>query len=94
VLAAQLETAQKTLSKEKSSRSAIEKALAEERAAREVVEQDLKKSNKELSQKLEITNTSLTATRDKLANKSASLDNTVILRDEAKLLLAESEEKL
>jgi hypothetical protein len=94
VLAAQLETTQNALSKEKSSRSAIEKALAEERAAQEVVEQDLKKSNKELSQKLEITNTSLTATRDKLASKSASLDNTVILRDEAKLLLAESEEKL
>jgi hypothetical protein len=47
-----------------------------------------------LSQKLEIANTSLTATRDKLASKSAALDNTVNLRNEAKLLLAKSEEKL
>jgi hypothetical protein len=90
----QLKTAQKALSKEKTSRSAAEKPLAEERAAREVTEQALRKSNEELSQKLEIANTSLTATRDKLASKSAALDNTVNLRNEAKLLLAKSEEKL
>jgi hypothetical protein len=43
---------------------------------------------------LEIANTSLTATRDKLASKSVALATTVILRDEAKLLLTKSEEKL
>jgi hypothetical protein len=47
-----------------------------------------------LSKKLEIANTSLTATRDKLASKSVALATTVILRDEAKLLLTKSEEKL
>jgi hypothetical protein len=47
-----------------------------------------------LSKKLEITNTSTTATRDKLASKSTTLDAMVILRDEAKFLLAKSEEKL
>jgi hypothetical protein len=52
------------------------------------------KSIEELSQKLETTNTSLTFTRDKLDNKSTALDNMVILRDEVKLQLAKSEEKL
>jgi flagellar motility protein MotE (MotC chaperone) len=94
VLAAQLETAQKALSKEKSSRSAIAKALADEKAARKVAEQDSKKSIAELSQELEVANTSLTATHDKLASKSATLDNTVILRDEVNLQWAKSEEKL
>jgi flagellar motility protein MotE (MotC chaperone) len=94
VLAAQLETAQKALSKEKSSRSAVAKALADEKAAQKVAEQDSKKSIAELSQELEVANTLLTATRDKLASKSATLDNTVILRDEAKLELVKSEEKL
>jgi flagellar motility protein MotE (MotC chaperone) len=94
VLAAQLEIAQKALSKEKSSRSAVAKALADEKAAQKVAEQDSKKSIAELSQELEVANTLLTATRDKLASKSATLDNTVILRDEAKLQLVKSEEKL
>jgi flagellar motility protein MotE (MotC chaperone) len=94
VLAAQLETAQKALSKEKSSRSAIAKALADEKAARKVAEQDSKKSIAELSQELEVANTLLTATHDKLASKSATLDNTVILRDEVNLQWAKSEEKL
>jgi flagellar motility protein MotE (MotC chaperone) len=94
VLAAQLETTQKALSKEKSSRSAVAKALADEKAAQKVAEQDSKKSIAELSQELEVANTLLTATRDKLASKSATLDNTVILRDEAKLELVKSEEKL
>jgi hypothetical protein len=91
VLASQLGAAQKVLSQEKTSRSAAGKALAKERAAREVTEHALKKSSEELSQEVEIVNTSLTATRDKLASKSAALDATVILRDEAKLLLAKSE---
>jgi hypothetical protein len=47
-----------------------------------------------LFRQLEIIKTSLTATRGKLASKSAALDAMVILRDEAKLLLAKSEEKL
>jgi chromosome segregation ATPase len=94
VLASQLEAVRKALSQEKSARSATEKALAEERAAWEVIEHALKKSNDELSQELETINTSLAATRDKLASKLAALDATVILRDEAKLPLAKSEEKL
>jgi hypothetical protein len=52
-----------------SSRSTAEKALADERAAREVTEHAPKKSNEELSQELEIVNTSLTTTLDKLASK-------------------------
>jgi hypothetical protein len=91
VLASQLGEARKALSQEKTSRSAAEKALAKERAAREVTEHALKKSSEELSQEVEIVNTSLTAIRDKLASKSAALDATVILRDEAKLLLAKSQ---
>jgi predicted nucleic acid-binding Zn-ribbon protein len=75
----------KALSKEKSSRSTAEKALADERTARQVAEHALKKSIEVLSQRLENANTSLTSTRDKLASKLAALDNTVILRDEAKL---------
>jgi hypothetical protein len=43
---------------------------------------------------LEVTNTSLTAICDKLASKSATPNNTVILRDVAKLQLTKSEEKL
>jgi hypothetical protein len=93
MLASQLEAAQMELAKETSSQSAIEKGLAEERAAQELTEQALKKSSEELFQELEIVNISLTTTRDKLASKSAALDATVILRDEAKLLLAKSEEK-
>jgi hypothetical protein len=94
VLAVQLETVQKVLSKEKSSRSAIEKALAKERVAQEVAEQTLKKSKEELSRELDIVNASLSTTRDKLASKSTALDATMILMDKAKLLLAKSEEKL
>jgi chromosome segregation ATPase len=94
VLAAQLETVWKALSKEKSSWSIVAKALADERAAQKVTEHALMKSIEELSQKLETTNTSLTFTRDKLDNKSTALDNMVILRDEVKLQLAKSEEKL
>jgi hypothetical protein len=44
-----LETAQKALSKEKSSRSAVAKALVDERVVQKVVEQALKKSIQELS---------------------------------------------
>jgi hypothetical protein len=65
VLVAQLEIVQKALSKEKSSRSAAEKALAEERDVQKVVEHALKKFNEELSQKLKIANTSLTATHER-----------------------------
>jgi hypothetical protein len=83
---------QKALSKEKFSWSTTEKALTEERVAWEVIEHGLKKSSEELSRELEIVNTSLTATRDKLASKSAALDAMVILRDDVKLLLPKSEE--
>jgi hypothetical protein len=94
MLVAQLKTAQNVLTKEKSSWSTAEKALTEERPVQEVIEHALTKSNEELSKKLEITNTSTTATRDKLASKSTTLDVMVILRDEVKFLLAKSEEKL
>jgi hypothetical protein len=86
--------ARKALSREKSSRSVVTKALADERAAWKITKHALMKSIEELSQKLETTNTLLTSTRNKLASKSAALDNMVILRDEANLQLAKSEEKL
>jgi hypothetical protein len=85
---------QKALSKEKFSWSTAEKALTEGRVAWEVIEHGLKKSSEELSRELEIVNTSLTTTCDKLASKSTALDAMVILRDDAKLLLPKSEEKL
>jgi hypothetical protein len=47
-----------------------------------------------LSQELEVVNTSISTTRDKLASKSIALNATMILRDEVKLLLAKSEERL
>jgi uncharacterized protein (DUF3084 family) len=47
-----------------------------------------------LAQELESTCTSLTATRDKLSIKSTALDDVVIRRDEAKIELVKSEEKL
>jgi hypothetical protein len=63
-------------------------------AAQEVTEQAVKKSNEDLSQELEVVNTSISTTRHKLASKSIALNATVILRDEVKLLLAKSEERL
>jgi hypothetical protein len=47
-----------------------------------------------LAQELETTHTSLTATRDKLTIKSTTLDDVMRWRDEAKIELAKSEEKL
>jgi hypothetical protein len=47
-----------------------------------------------LTQELETTHTSLTATRDKLTIKSTTLDDAVIRRDEVKIKLAKSEEEL
>jgi hypothetical protein len=47
-----------------------------------------------LAQELETTRTSLIATRDKMSIKSIALDDVVIRRDEAKIELAKSEEKL
>jgi hypothetical protein len=47
-----------------------------------------------LAQELETTRTSLTATYDKLTIKSTALDNAVIQKDEERIELAKSEEKL
>jgi hypothetical protein len=60
-------------------------------------EQALQASNDakvKLSQELETTRTSLTATRDKLTIKPTILDDAVIRRDEAKIELAKSMKKL
>jgi hypothetical protein len=60
-------------------------------------EQALQASNDakvKLSQELETTRTSLTATRDKLTIKPTILDDVVIRRDEAKIELAKSMKKL
>jgi hypothetical protein len=60
-------------------------------------EQALQASNDakvKLSQELETTRTSLTATCDKLTIKPTILDDAVIRRDEAKIELAKSMKKL
>jgi chromosome segregation ATPase len=96
-LTAQLVAAQKAMAQEKSTRSAAGWLLFEEKAARQVAEQALQASNDakaKLAQELETTHTSLTTTRDKLTIKSTALDNAVIRRDEVKIELAKSEEKL
>jgi hypothetical protein len=86
-----LETAQKALSKEKSSRSAVAKALVDERVVQKVVEQALKKSIKELSKTWR---PPILCSVPLATSWPANELNMVILRDGAKLQLAKSEEKL
>jgi hypothetical protein len=92
VLVKDLETAQKALSAEQSARSKAEHALAEEMSVKQVAEQILQQSNDvnvALSLKLDIVETSLAITQDKLDQKSKALE-TVEADLKAKGLLLES----
>jgi hypothetical protein len=87
-----LETAQKALSAEQSTRSKAEQALAEERSAKQVAEQILQQSkdvNAALYLKLDNVETSLAITENKLERKSEALK--IVEADlKAKELLLES----
>jgi hypothetical protein len=88
MLTTQLATAQEALSKEKTARSAADRSLAEEKTACHAVEQALQNSidaKAELTQELEYTKASPTATHDKLTSKLAALDVTVIQEQQAKI---------
>jgi hypothetical protein len=78
-------------------RESTDRSLAEEKTARHAVELALQSSNDdkaELTQELESTKASLTATHDKLTSKSAALDVTVIREQQAKIQMTTAEEKL
>jgi chromosome segregation ATPase len=80
-LTTQLIAMQEALAKEKTARLPIDRSLAEEKTAHHATEQALQNSNDakaELTQELKSTKASLTATHDKLTNKSAALDVVVI----------------
>jgi chromosome segregation ATPase len=96
-LITQLAAAQVALSKEKAARSAVNHSLAEKKTVWHTVEQALQNSNDdkaELTQELESTKASLTATHDKLTSKSSALDVTVIQEQQAKIQMMMAEEKL
>jgi hypothetical protein len=85
------------LFKEKTARPATDRSLAEEKTARHATKQALQNSNDakaELTQELESTKASLTATHDKLTNKSAALDIMVIQEQQAKTQMMIADEKL
>jgi hypothetical protein len=85
------------LSKEKSARSVAAKALAKEKAAHLAAKQALKaydEAKAKLAQTLETTKAIYTVTRDKLASKSNTLDDTVIQEQRADTLREKGEEKL
>jgi hypothetical protein len=72
----------------------VENSLIEEKASRQAAEQFLQQSkdaNATLVLELEIVQTSLAATRDKLDSKSKVLDLQVILADEAMFRLKNAE---
>jgi hypothetical protein len=72
----------------------VENSLIEEKASRQAAEQFLQQSkdaNATLVLELEIAQTSLAATRDKLDSKSKVLDLQVIRADEAMLRLKNAE---
>jgi chromosome segregation ATPase len=97
VLAQELAATQRALSTKKSARLAANQALAEERAVRQATKQALqhsKDANAELSLKLENTQASLVATRDKLEGKSKALDFLVICANESALRLKNTEGRL
>jgi hypothetical protein len=97
VLANKLKAAQQALFDEKSARLRAENSLAEERAARQTAEQSFQQStdaDASLVLELEIAETSLAATRDKLDSKSKALDFQVIRADEVVLRLEAAEEDL
>jgi hypothetical protein len=88
VLANNLKAAQQALSDEKSGQLRAENSLAEERAARQTIEQSLQQStnaNASLVLELEIAQTSLATTRDKLNSKSMAPNLQVIRAEEAVL---------
>jgi hypothetical protein len=93
VLANKLKAAQQALFDEKSARLRAENSLAEERAARQTTEQSTD-ADASLVLELEIAETSLAATRDKLDSKSKALDFQVIRADEVVLRLEAAEEDL
>jgi chromosome segregation ATPase len=76
---------------------AADRSLAKEKIARHATEQALQNSNDakaELTQELESTKASLTATHDKLTSKSTALDIAVIQEQQAKIQLKTAEQKL
>jgi DNA repair exonuclease SbcCD ATPase subunit len=96
-LTTQLAVAQEALSKEKTAWSVVDRSLAEEKTTHHATEQALQNSNDakaELTQELESTKASLTATHDKLTSKSAALDVAVIQEQQAKIQMKMAEEKL
>jgi DNA repair exonuclease SbcCD ATPase subunit len=96
-LTKQLVAAQEALSKEKTTRSTADRSLVEEKTTQYATEKALQSSNDfkaELTQELESTKASLTATYDKLTSKSAALDVTVIREQQAKIQMTTAEEKL
>jgi hypothetical protein len=89
--------AQKALSEEKASRSAVDRPLAEENAARQTAERSLQTSDEaraNLAWDLESVQASLTATTSKLTSKSFALDIVVIQEHEMEIKLNAAEEKL
>jgi hypothetical protein len=80
-LITQMIVMQEALAKQKTARSTANRSLAKEKIVHHAVEQALQNSNDakaKLTQELESTKASLTATHDKLTSKSAALDVAVI----------------
>jgi CII-binding regulator of phage lambda lysogenization HflD len=78
-------------------RKLSDRSLAKEKNARHIVEQALQSPNDakaELTQELESTKASLTATHDELTNKLAALDVVVIQEQQAKIQMTMAEKKL
>jgi hypothetical protein len=87
-LTTQLAATQEALAKEKTARSAADRSLAEEKTVCHAADKALQNSNDakaELTQELKFTKASLTATHDKLTNKSAALNVAVIQEQQAKI---------
>jgi hypothetical protein len=96
-LTAQLEAAEKVLSKEKAGRLATDQSLAMETATRQVNDQSLSASEEAknaLAQDLQSAQASLIATTEKLTSKSSALDFVVIREREAEIKLQATEEKI
>jgi chromosome segregation ATPase len=92
-LTTQLATTQEALAKEKTARSIFSWG----KTVCHAVEQALQNSNDakaELTQELESTKASLTATHDKLTSKSAGLDVVAIQEQQTKIQMKTAEEKL
>jgi hypothetical protein len=96
-MTAQLAVVQKALPEEKASRSVADRSLTEEKAAHQIAEQSLRTSDEaraDLAWDLEAVQASLTATTNKLANKSSALDFTVVRDQKMEIHLKVVEEKL